>query len=133
LNKGKIYRIIDANLNRAREGLRVIEDWSRFIFNDKTTAPQLKKMRHELSRVTTDIYPELIGGRDSTGDIGASPKENKRPDSRSVLIANFRRVEEAVRVLEEFSKIISAEAGYKFKKIRFRMYTIEKKMIKKVQ
>ncbi|MFH1238680.1 MAG: thiamine-phosphate pyrophosphorylase [bacterium] len=133
MDNRKIYRIIDANLNRAREGLRVIEDGARFIFNDKALTARLKKIRHELSIVAGKVYPKLIGARDSAGDVGASPQEEKRENLSGLLIANFRRVEEAVRVLEEFSRLISEEAGYKFKQIRFKMYVMEKKIMKKVK
>lgn len=133
MNNRKIYRIIDVNLNRAREGLRVIEDGARFIFNDKKLTGQLKKMRHSLSMIAAKVYPEVITARDSAGDVGAGQKEKKREALPGLLLANFRRVEEAVRVLEEFSRLISAAAGYKFKELRFKMYVIEKKIMKKVK
>lgn len=129
----ELYRIIDANLNRAREGLRVIEDGARFIFNDKKLTGEIGKLRHGLDIISRKVYPELIGARDSVQDVRARQKEKKRKDLEGLFTANFRRIEEAMRVLEEFSKLISSSAGYKFKKIRFRLYIIEKQMMRKVK
>ncbi|MFH1784381.1 MAG: thiamine-phosphate pyrophosphorylase [bacterium] len=128
----KVYRIIDANLNRAREGLRVIEDGARFLFNDKTITSKITKLRHSLESVTRKIYPELIAARDSVRDVRGSQKEEKRKDLKGVFASNFRRVEEAMRVLEEYSKLVSKDAGHKFKKIRFSLYIIEKQLMRKL-
>lgn len=125
----KIYRVIDANLNRAREGLRVIEDTARFVnVNDKLFA-QVRAARHKLDKTTRNIYPELIAERDSKGDKGRTVKEGKRQNIKALLSANFRRVQEALRVLEEYGKIVSPKAAPVFKKIRFQTYILERKFI----
>ena len=124
-NKDK-FRILDVNLNRAREGLRVIEDIIRFSGEDRKLYQKLKRTRHSLSRITKEVYPQMLASRDSKNDIALSQKEKKRRDVKDILSSNFKRVEEATRVLEEFSKLVSADAGYKFKRIRFQIYTIEK-------
>ena len=129
----KIYRVIDVNINRAREGLRVIEDGARFIFNDKKLTNQIKKIRHNVDIISRRVYPELISARDSGEDVGASQKEKKRNNLQGLLTANFKRIEEAMRVLEEFSKLISSDAGYKFKQIRFKIYIIETKLMGKIK
>ncbi len=129
----KIYRIIDVNINRAREGLRVIEDGARFIFNDKKLTDQIKKVRHNIDIISRRVYPELISARDSDKDVGAKQKEKKRNNLQGLLTANFKRIEEAMRVLEEFSKLISNGAGYKFKQIRFKIYIIEKEIMGKIK
>jgi thiamine-phosphate pyrophosphorylase len=123
---------LDANLNRAREGLRVIEDVVRFLYNDKELSRKLRNIRHELSIITGKIYPRLLKSRDSENDVGLTFKEGKRKNLRDILIANFRRAEEGIRVLEEFSRLISADAGDRLKKIRFKVYTIEKEIVTRI-
>ncbi|MFB0527779.1 MAG: thiamine-phosphate pyrophosphorylase [bacterium] len=122
------YRILDANLNRAREGLRVIEDVARFLYNDRELCRKLKNLRHNLSRIARNVYPRLVKSREPEKDVGLSIKEGKRDSLKDILFANFRRVEEGIRVLEEFSRLISADAGDRFKKIRFKVYGMEKEI-----
>jgi thiamine-phosphate pyrophosphorylase len=129
-SNGRKYRILDANFNRAREALRVIEDMARFINGDARVYGKIKRIRHKLSGLTRDIYPRLLKHRDSETDVSARQKERGRKSIREILKANFIRAEEAIRVLEEFSKLISPEAGYRLKRLRFRVYGIEKEMKK---
>ena len=126
------YRLLDANLNRAREGLRVIEDVARFLYDDKELSQNIRTLRLNLSKVTQNIYPRLVKSRDPERDVGSTIREGKRSSLQEVLFANFRRVEEAIRVLEEFSRLISADAGDKLKKIRFRIYGIEKEIVTRI-
>lgn len=126
------YRLLDANLNRAREGLRVIEDVARFLYNDKELCKKLRNLRHNLSKITQSVYPRLVKSREPEKDVGLSIKEGKRSNLKDILFANFRRVEEGIRVLEEFSRLISADAGVRFKKIRFKVYGIEKKIVTRI-
>ncbi|MFH0947570.1 MAG: thiamine-phosphate pyrophosphorylase [Elusimicrobiota bacterium] len=129
----KTLRIIDANINRAREGLRVIEDFSRFILSDENLSSKIKNQRHQIDRITRTVYPQLVLSRDSKSDIFRETKELGKKDSFSVVVSNIKRAEESLRVLEEFSKIISASAGSKFKKIRFTIYDIEKEIVEKMR
>lgn len=130
--KKNILRIIDVNLNRAREGLRVAEDFSRFVMSDQNLTSVIKKERHKIDRITRTVYPRLIYSRDSKNDVFRRTKEPRKKNSFSVVVSNIKRVEESLRVLEEFSKIISAAAGLKFKKIRFKIYDIEKEIVRKI-
>ena len=129
----KIYRIIDVNLNRASEGLRVIEDGMRFVLNDLQLTQKLRKLRHSLKKVTEKI-PEfspdkLISYRDSEKDVGIEFQEGRREGFKDLIRANFRRVEEAERSLEEFSKLLSLPSlGMEFKKFRFQTYCLEKEV-----
>ncbi|MFA5778661.1 MAG: thiamine-phosphate pyrophosphorylase [Elusimicrobiota bacterium] len=127
-----ILRIIDANLNRSREGLRVIEDFSRFVMSDENLASVIKKQRHKIDKIARTVYPQLVSSRDSKNDVFRRTKEPRKKNSFSVVVSNIKRAEESLRVLEEFSKIISASAGSKFKKIRFTVYDIEKEIVKKI-
>ncbi|MBN1823086.1 MAG: hypothetical protein JW803_02070 [Endomicrobiales bacterium] len=127
---GRILRLIDANLNRSREGLRVVEDTLRFVLEKKALYKKVRSLRHELDAVTRAIYPKLLSARDSRGDSGRLIKEAAaRGNSRGVLAANFRRIEESLRVLEEYSRLAGPDAGKKFKSIRFKTYTLEKNLI----
>ncbi len=127
-----ILRIIDANLNRSKEGLRVVEDFARFVLSDDKISSEIKKQRHKIDKIARTVYPQLVSSRDSKGDIFRRTKEPHKKNSFSVVVSNIKRVEESLRVLEEFSKIISASAGSKFKKIRFKIYDIEKEIVRKI-
>ena len=117
-------RLIDANLNRLREGIRVVEDIFRYIYNDKQTAIKLKELRH-LSRL--ENYIELLETRDVKNDVLKSSikSEQNRSDLYSILIANFKRAQESSRVLEEFTKLTSIKDSENFKYIRYELYNLE--------
>ena len=117
-------RLIDANLNRLREGIRVVEDIFRYVYNDKQTALKLKELRH-LSR--SENYIELLETRDVKNDVlrTSIKSEQNRADMNSILIANFKRAQESARVLEEFCKLISIEDSENFKYIRYELYNLE--------
>ena len=117
-------RLIDANLNRLREGIRVVEDIFRYVYNDKQTATVLKELRH-LSRL--ENYIELLETRDVKNDVLRSSikSEQNRTNLYSILIANFKRAQESSRVLEEFCKLISVKDSENFKYIRYELYNLE--------
>lgn len=134
MNKRNIYRIIDANLNRAREGIRVAEEVARLYFDDAQLSQKFKSLRHQLTRVAQNSFDEekLLSFRDSQKDVGANSMgglEKKRSDLESIVCANLRRSQEATRVLEEFGKLINPASAASFKKIRFRLYTFEQKLM----
>jgi thiamine-phosphate pyrophosphorylase len=118
-------RLIDANLNRLREGIRVVEDIFRYLLNDKETAKRLKELRH-ISRI--DIYDSLLDSRDIKNDVlkKSTDSEQNRADVKSVLIANFKRAQESSRVMEEFGKLLDTKTSENFKYIRYELYDIEK-------
>ena len=133
-----IYRILDANLNRAAEGLRVLEEISRFILNDRALSSRLKTIRHKLNRKLKKLLSaggKLIEARDSKHDVGKALRgaELVRKDIRDIFFANIQRVKESVRVLEEFSKLINIKRALDFKEIRYEIYGIEKSITKKMQ
>lgn len=121
-------RLIDANLNRLREGIRVVEDIYRYIFNDKIVATKLKTLRHN-SRI--EIYNDLLDSRDIQNDVlkTSTKSEQNRTDLVSILIANFKRAQESARVLEEFTKLISIDISENFKSIRYDLYHLEKSIL----
>ena len=130
-----IYRIIDANLNRAREGVRVTEEVARLYFDDAKLSAKFKRLRHELTRVAKRNFDQekLLSFRDSEKDVGANSMgslEKKRADLNSIIQANLRRSEEATRVLEEFGKLISPDSAKSFKRIRFKLYILEQEILR---
>lgn len=131
-----VNRIIDANINRAKEGLRVCEEITRFILNDSRLTAEFKKIRHNIEAVIKrlPLYATLLEGRNILGDIGKDIYINElsRNDSRDIFLANIQRAKESVRVLEEFSKLSSREAAVGFKELRYGIYAIEKKSLKKI-
>ncbi len=127
----KIYRIIDVNINRAKEGIRVIEENFRFIFEKKELSERLRGLRHEISRIPLLLRVssvKLLASRQSQTDIGKSRKEKKRKNLQEIIASNFSRVEESIRVLEEYSKILKSKTTGKIKKIRLDLYNIQKEI-----
>ncbi len=128
--KNKIIRMIDANINRATEGLRVAEDVTRFVLDDDSSTSKLKNIRHALVKLLKGVRDEGQGARDVRGDVGATKStksETRRKDILDVFLANIKRAEESIRVFEETSKLFDAKLGPKFKKMRFELYEIEQK------
>lgn len=138
MNEKNIYRIIDANLNRAREGIRVVEEVARLHFNDAKLSSKLKVLRHELTKVAKEYFDQkkLLSFRDSLKDVGADSMgnlEKKRADLNAIVKANLRRSQEASRVLEEFGKLIHPDSARAFKRIRFKLYSLEQEILKMVE
>ena len=124
-----LCRILDANLDRAREGLRIIEEWCRFGLNSADLAGECKQLRQELAFWHT---PELRSARDTPADPGTQlthPQEEQRSGLQQLLEANFCRVEEALRVLEEYGKVYDPNMGKAFKQMRYRVYTLESDLL----
>jgi len=129
----QIYRVIDANLNRLREGLRVCEEYFRFVKNEKNEAKKLKELRHKCKNLQ-DCFDEklLFSARNSIDDpfsSGFEALESERKTTEDLLKANIKRCQEASRVLEEFAKLCENTAASKIAKdIRFELYTSEKEI-----
>lgn len=124
------YRILDAAANRVREGLRVIEDYGRFGLDDSLLARELKDLRHGLTAALLRLPPHaLIAARDTLGDVGTrigTQAEYRRSSPMVVLQAAWKRVQEALRSLEEYGKILDADFGSLIELLRYRSYTLEK-------
>lgn len=120
-----VRRILDANLDRAREGLRIIEEWCRFGLNSINLANECKQLRQEIG---SWHGTELRMSRNTPGDPGTElthPQEEHRSDVQQLLQVNFCRLEEALRVLEEYGKMYNSQMAAACKQIRYRVYTIE--------
>lgn len=134
--KSSVWRIMDANFNRAREGLRVCEDIFRFEQNNARLTAQLKSVRHELDKIIRQnqiLSKSLLGARESFRDVGKTSRiQNKgKTNFRMLVTANFKRTQEALRVLEECSKMALPNASLQFQVIRFKVYDLEKDVVKK--
>jgi len=125
MTNDKVERLIDANINRLREGLRVIEDINRYIYDNGSLSSRLKNIRHLVSKAY-DI--NRLTYRDIINDVskGSTDSEMIRESIDSVIIANFSRVQESARVLEEIFKLKDLELSNLFKEIRYELYDIEK-------
>lgn len=127
-----INRIIDANINRAKEGLRVCEEITRFILERRQLTLELKKVRHKIEAAAARLprQQELLAARKSSRDIGKNIyiNELKRKNLSDIFFANIKRAEESIRVLEEFAKLGNRRLAVEFKSIRYRVYEIEKKI-----
>ncbi len=123
-------RILDASANRATEGLRVVEDYARFLLDDAHLTSKLKQLRHDLAQACNtllgnDRYP----ARDTQQDVGTTittSSESKRIDTHGVCIASLERTKQSLRSLEEYGKIILPRRASRFESLRYQLYTLEK-------
>lgn len=133
--KREIFRIIDANFNRSREGLRVCEEVARFVWNSKPLTSELKSVRHALSAILKDTpsASEILRKcRDTVSDVGKRQRtrsEMSRISYRDIFDANIERVKESLRVLEEFYKLVDNRSSKKITRLRFKVYDIEKRSL----
>ncbi len=124
-----LLRILDANLDRAREGMRVIEEWCRFGLNDQAATAQLKHLRQSIARWHTS---EIRAARDTPGDLGTTlthAEESRRDSLADVLQVNLARTQEALRVLEEYGKLYSLEMAAACKQMRYQLYTLDSQLM----
>jgi thiamine-phosphate pyrophosphorylase len=123
-------RIIDASANRCREALRAIEDYCRFSLNDAFLSREVKTLRHELVAIVERFAPvRLASARDTIGDVGTTigtDREMRRTSPMHVAQVNWKRLQEGLRSLEEYSKCIHPELASKLEQLRYRCYTLEK-------
>lgn len=126
-------RILDAAANRAREAIRVLEDYTRFVLNDAFLSSQLKQMRHDFAAAIQVLPPPLLlESRNTLSDVGTSistDAEWQRPSLDSVVQANGKRLQEAFRSLEEFGKVLSAEFAQRIEQLRYHSYTLERALV----
>jgi thiamine-phosphate pyrophosphorylase len=129
----QLLRIVDANFNRAKEGLRVCEDVTRYGLNRPKVTRAFKEVRHELTQAIGSLkISDLLKARDVQGDVGrgSTASEFKRQDLNDIFYANAQRVKESLRVLEEVTKLLDASCARKIKEMRYKIYALEQKTIK---
>src|SRR4029077_8593563 len=104
-SESSVWRLLDANANRAREGLRVVEDTARFILAQPQASSALRQLRHRLDELVRKHYGTLLQHRDVDNDTGRKNLSKRHPGGiPTLLAANFKRCEEALRVLEEYGR-----------------------------
>jgi thiamine-phosphate pyrophosphorylase len=140
MNAGErlLYRVIDANLNRLREGLRVCEEFVRFFSNDRELTGGFKRIRSRVSGIYSALLRQkklLYEARDSSNDAGraAFGFERRRQRLPDVFWANIQRSKESLRVLEEFFKLEKKELSDEFRRLRFKTYELEKRAYNKLK
>jgi thiamine-phosphate pyrophosphorylase len=124
-----IYRILDANLDRAREAVRTIEEWCRFGLEDLELCDRCKQMRQELAQWHREEFRRARNTPDDPATGLSHANEVNRPDVQSVLRANMGRLQEALRVLEEYGKVIDRNFGEAMKQMRYQVYTLESQLL----
>lgn len=128
-----VYRIIDANFNRAREALRVIEDFCRFSLTSAPLTSCAKQLRHSLSTEIAKLDPaRLISARDSLSDVGAGAtvdNQFQRKDLRDCFTAGCKRLTESLRTLSEMTQTLNPDIAQTIEKLRFSAYTLEKNIV----
>lgn len=128
-----VYRIIDANFNRAREALRVMEDVCRFYLNSPALSSRAKELRHELSATVGGLDAGmLLSSRDTPGDVGMTIRvdnQHTRGDLRDCLTAAAKRASEALRTISEASQTLDAEVAARVERVRYACYTLEKDIV----
>ena len=129
-------RIVDVNLDRIGEGLRLLEDIARFSLEDEPITKEIKDLRHRITDINKDFSLALIGASDASSDIGQdmlAENQSLHRDIDKTVVANFRRVQESLRVLEELAKIPDVEMDSEnFKRARFSLYSLEKELLTKL-
>lgn len=128
----EVYRILDANFNRAREALRVAEDCGRFALNDPAITAMTKNLRSDLAEILRLMPVEqMLASRDTPGDIGTeltSPSEQRREGLSDVVTAACKRLTEALRTIEEYGKFVSPQQVLKIERMRYNAYTLEQRI-----
>lgn len=128
-----VLRVLDAAANRGREGLRVVEDAARFLLNDAHLCGLLKTLRHELAAALQRLGADAFHvKRDTVGDVGttiSTLSEQSRANPSDIVRANCKRVEEALRTLEEFGKLVDSAAAAAIEQLRYQFYTLEKALL----
>ncbi|MEO1592877.1 MAG: thiamine phosphate synthase [Cyanobacteria bacterium J06632_22] len=124
-----LYRILDANLDRAREGLRILEEWGRFGLEDTDITAQLKHMRQTLGGWHRTEFRLARNTPDDPGTALTHPQESQRESITALLQANFSRVQEALRTLEEYGKLASTALAADCKQLRYQIYTLESRVL----
>ncbi len=144
----QLLRLIDANLNRSGEGLRVLEDVARFLLSDADLGRRLRTLRHDLAQETKLLRVGLLSQRDSEHDVGhaqtaTSPSSKIEPNMRTaslqslsdLVTANAKRAEQSLRVIEELARLpemSSMLSSASFEQARFSLYTLERDLISRI-
>jgi len=128
-----LKRIIDANLNRACEATRILEEIARFLIEDRDLSEKLKNMRHKISSIQEENYGKYLQSRDTENDIGVDIANlSERTNIGNIFKANIKRLQQALRTLAEYSGETPQNVAV-FEKLRYTSYTLEKIMFEQLK
>jgi thiamine-phosphate pyrophosphorylase len=130
----RVGRVIDVNLNRLTEGLRVVEDVARLVLEDRQLLAGVRRLRTEAGGMSRGLRRRVMLARQSDKDPGRGDRfdRTRRRGIEDVLFANLRRAEESCRVLEELLKLTEPKLAPEFKEFRFRLYDIEAAAVRRL-
>ena len=127
-----VLRLIDANANRALEGVRVCEEIVRFHFESPTLFRRARALRHAIAQTVNrlPVSPrELVGARESRRDVGNRAPAARVASLERLMVINLQRAKESLRTLEECARLISPQHTAAFQRLRFRTYEVERDLL----
>ncbi len=127
-----LLRLVDANANRALEGLRVCEEIVRFHWQSPRTFRKLRSLRHSIAEAVRQLPfepTEFLQARNSSDDIGRNARSSSLDSLEHLLVVNFQRVKEALRTLEECTRLLPRRHTLSFQRLRFRTYEVEREIL----
>lgn len=130
--RSALLRVVDANLNRAHEGLRVCEDLVRFVLGRPRHVRSLRGIRHALTPQALGLArfsTALLQARDSVRDPGRRFVPSRVDSVGQLLLINLQRAKEAVRVLEESARLLAPRQAGFLQQLRFRLYDVERDLL----
>lgn len=123
-----VYRILDASVNRVNEGFRTIEESARFLLDDAGKSATLKSLRHDFAAAVDRLSREsLLAARDTPGDVGTAitlDSEQSRESVMGVIAAAASRVQQSLRVIEEYGKTLDGDLAATAERIRYAFYSV---------
>ena len=129
----RIYQIIDANLDRAREGLRVLEDWARFGLGENDSVKRIKNFRQILGKNHLEVYKQSRNFIKDECKGLTHQEQSKRSSPDQIISSNAGRVQEALRVIEEFSRAHNYDLSKIAAEIRYEIYTLEIELLRLIR
>ena len=131
-DRTKLFRLLDAVTNRLTEGLRVLEDYARFVRDEPSATSLLKELRHQVHHLLSPWLQELTAARNTPGDVGCpltAESERTRGSFEHIISANCKRVEQSLRSLEEYGKLLDERLAASAKQLRYLFYDVETKLV----
>lgn len=127
-----VLRLLDANANRALEGMRVCEEIVRFHIGAPHTFRRVRALRHAIALAVHQlpVSPlDLVRARESGRDIGRRAQASRVASLERLLLINFQRAKESLRTLEECTRLIAPRHTASFQRLRFLTYEVERDLL----
>ena len=127
-----MLRIVDANANRALEGVRVCEEIARFHLASPRRFRQVRALRHAIAQAVRRLplrAVDLAAARASGDDIGRDAPASRVDSLERLLVINLQRTKESLRTLEELTRLIAPTQTAAFQRLRFRAYEVERELL----